>query len=584
MIPPALINAPRQSPPPFTPPWDEDRPGATFNIARYLPARAAERPAQRALVMPHGHDALGKRLYSHLTFGQLDALCDAYAHGLTRQGFKRGDRVIMMVKPGLDLIAVTYALFKIGAVPVMIDPGMGRKSFLACIAHSEPAGLIGIPLAHGVRKVFRAPFATIQRAVSTERRWWAGAPSLTEIADFAAGIFPCAPTDADELAAILFTSGSTGIPKGVHYSHSIFDGQVRAIGQLYGIKPGEIEVPAFPLFSLFSIALGMTCVIPDMDATRPAKTNPAFIVEAILDHGATTAFGSPAVWGPVARYCAEHKIKLPTLRRILTAGAPIPFKLLEDMTAMLPDDALIHTPYGATECLPVASISSREVLDDTAAKTREGAGICVGRPAHRMTIRIIAIDDAPIEQWSDATELPVGQTGEICVSGPVATRLYDKKPEHTALAKIPDPSLGPDGFWHRMGDVGYLDDQGRLWYCGRKSHRVETAGGTMFSVPCEAIAEEHPDVWRAALVGVGAPGQQEPVMLLDPHDPARAKDSAWSARLIDEVRALLAAKPHTAAIKRVLLYPGFPVDRRHNAKIHREELADWVAKLPPATR
>jgi olefin beta-lactone synthetase len=576
MIPPALINAPRLATP-FSAPWDEDQPGERFNIARYLPSRAFERPAQRALVVPHGHDTLGKRLYSHLTFGQLDALCDAYAHGLKAQGFERGDRVVMMVKPGMDLIAITYALFKLGAVPVMIDPGMGRKSFLACIAQSKPVGFIGIPLAHAVRKVFRAPFVTVRRAITTERRWWAGAAAMTDIADFSAGVFPCADTDADELAAILFTSGSTGIPKGVHYTHGIFDGQVRAIGQLYDIKPGEIEVPAFPLFSLFSIALGMTCVIPDMDATRPALTNPAFMVEAILDHGATTAFGSPAVWGPVARYCDEHKIKLPTLRRILTAGAPIPFKLLEDMTRALPDGALIHTPYGATECLPVSSISNRQVLDHTAAKTRVGAGICVGSPARRMTIRIIAIDDAPIADWSDARELPAGQIGEICVHGPVATRTYDEKPDHTALAKIADKSRGEDAFWHRMGDVGYLDADGLLWYCGRKSHRVESAAGPMFSVPCEAIAEEHPQVWRAALVGIGAMGAQEPVLLVEPEKGATMQPE----QLVAQVQALLAANPLTASIKRVLVHHNFPVDRRHNAKIHREELAAWVAKLPP---
>jgi acyl-CoA synthetase (AMP-forming)/AMP-acid ligase II len=346
---------------------------------------------------------------------------------------------------------------------------------------------------------------------------------------------------------------------------------------MYGIKAGEIEVPAFPLFSLFSIALGMTCVIPDMDATRPALTNPAFMVEAILDHGATTAFGSPAVWGPVARYCAEHKLKLPTLRRILTAGAPIPFKLLEDLQRALPDGALIHTPYGATECLPVSSISSREVIDDTAAKTRAGAGICVGQAARRTALRIIAIDDAAIADWSGVRELGVGEIGEICVSSPVATRIYDKKPEHTALAKIADASLGAGGFWHRMGDVGYLDEAGRLWYCGRKLHRVEAADGAMFSVPCEAIAEEHGEVRRAALVGVGPMGQQAPVMIVEPHDPGLLKDAARAARLVSEVAALLKASAQTAGITRVLTHPGFPVDRRHNAKIHREELAVWAA-------
>lgn len=552
-------------------PWTLDHDSDPFNIGVYLPARAAQRPNQRALIQPQGHDHLGRRMYSHLTFAQLEALCNAYAHGLKQHGFKPGDRVIMMVRQGLELIALTYALFKMGVVPVMIDPGMGIKSFLACVRSIEPTGFIGIPLAHALKGVFRGSFSTVERAVITQSKWWSRAPGLSELADFNAGVFEPEQTHRNDLAAILFTSGSTGPPKGVQYTHGIFDGQVKAIGQMYDIQPGEIEVPAFPLFSLFSIALGMTCVIPDMDPTKPAQIDPHNMVEAILDHGATTAFGSPAVWDRVAHYCNENNIKLPTLKRILTAGAPINPALMKMYGDILNEDVFLHTPYGATECLPVASISSQEVLAHTDQLTQQGKGLCVGRPVSFMDVAIIDIDDDPIETWSEAKVLPTGQIGEICVRGPVATRAYENNPKHNALAKIQDPDHGEGAFWHRMGDVGYLDEEGRLWYCGRKSHRVETTQGRMLSIACEAIFNQHPLVFRSALVGLGQRGQQRPVIILE-----LRPNATNNQKLKQDILELAQANPLTSQIKDVLIHQGFPVDRRHNAKIHRPELAQWA--------
>lgn len=555
-------------------PWLLDHDTTPFNIGCYLPARAAERPFQKALIQPQGYDHLGRRMYSHLTFAQLEALCNAYAHGLKKQGFKRGDRVIMMVSQGLELIALTYALFKMGVVPVMIDPGMGVKSFLSCVRSIQPTGFIGIPLAHALKMVFRSAFKTVDKSVITQKKWWSGAHGLSEIADFKAGVFELESTTREELAAILFTSGSTGPPKGVQYTHGIFDGQVKAIGQMYNIEPGEIEVPAFPLFSLFSIALGMTCVIPDMDPTKPAQINPHHMVEAILDHGATTAFGSPAVWDRVAYYCKENDIKLPTLKRILTAGAPINPVLMKMYQDILNEGVYLHTPYGATECLPVASISSGEVLSQTDELTKQGKGLCVGRPVSFMDVAVIEIDDDPIEKWADAKKLESHQIGEICVRGPVATRAYENNPKHNALAKIKDTSHGEDGFWHRMGDVGYLDDDGRLWYCGRKSHRVETPTSRLLSIACEAVFNQHPEVFRSALIGLGERGQQRPVIILE----LRTTSASDQSKLRRDILEMAQQHELTNEIKDVLFYPEFPVDRRHNAKIHRPELAQWAAK------
>ena len=545
-----------------------------FNIGSYLPQQARARPHQRAVVVPQGRDGLGLRTYSHLSFAGLDELCDRYAWGLQALGVRRGDRVLVLVRQGFELIALVFALFKLGAAPVMIDPGMGRGAFLACVARSRPRVMVGIPLAHVLRAIFRRPMESVELAVSTTGHWWLRAPALQDLPAPAEPFTP-ADTSRDELAAILFTSGSTGPPKGVEYTHGIFDGQVRAIGQMYGIEPGEIEVPAFPLFSLFSVALGVTCVLPDIDPSKPAEADPAAIVEAIVDHGAHAAFGSPAIWVNVARYCTEHDLRLPSLRRILTAGAPIPPWLMERYREILAPGVSLHTPYGATESLPVASIASLDVLERTAPLTRQGRGICVGRPVEEVEVRIIGIEDGAIGSWEQARELATGEVGEVCVRGPMVTRRYADDEEATRMAKIPDPAAGPDAFWHRMGDVGYLDDQGLLWFCGRKAHRVELADGqgTLFSVCCEAPFLDHPAVFRAALVGLGPIGSQVAALVVEP-EPGAGREG-----LEGELLALAAERELTRPIEQVLIYPGaFPVDRRHNSKIHREELASWASR------
>jgi len=347
--------------------------------------------------------------------------------------------------------------------------------------------------------------------------------------------------------------------------------QVRMLRDFFKIQPGEIDMPAFPLFALFNPALGMTSVIPDMNAARPVKANPAHLVDAIRDQQVTNTFGSPAVWSRVADYCVRRRIKLPSLKRILIAGAPVSYRVIEMLHEVLNDDADVHTPYGATEALPVAAMAGRTVVSQTAALSRRGAGICVGSVFPGIKLRIIRITDEAIGTWSDDLIVPDGQIGEIAVQGPVVTKAYANQPRATAMAKIHDG----DDVWHRMGDVGYRDARGRIWFCGRKNHRVRTPEGTLFSIPCEAIFNEHPDVLRSALVGVGPPGRQEPVIIVQMaarRNPiGRSRDAATR-----ELLKLGRAADLTRTISRVLFHRGFPVDVRHNAKINREALAVWA--------
>lgn len=547
----------------------------SFNIASYLETQAQERPWQRAVVFPHRKGNHGVLAWTQLTFHDLNRLCDEYARGLIQKGVKQGDRVSLLVRPSLEFIPLVFSIFKVGAIPVLIDPGMGRKSFLACIKKMGPRVLIAVPLVHGLRGLFRSSFQSVEVSITAGHStgWWGGS-TLDQLRVPADEPFASLATKRDDQAAILFTSGSTGPAKGVVYTHGIFDAQTRFIRDMYGIEPGEVDLACFPLFGLFSMALGMTVVIPELDPTKPAKADPRKLVEAIQNQGCTSAFGSPAIWKNVARYCESEHLRLPSLRRILMAGAPVPARLHEQFCDILPEGGQVHTPFGATESLPVASIGSAEVLAETAARTREGAGTCVGRPAPEMKIRVIKIRDEPIARWTEVDMLPVGAIGEICVRGPVVTPRYEAELEQTRAAKITETD--PDGsehVVHRMGDVGYLDSRGRLWFCGRLKHRVETDGETLFTVPCEAVFDEHPSVFKTALVGVN----RRPVIIaqLKPEAASNPKE-----KIAQELLALATKFPHTQSIERVLFHPSFPVDVRHNAKINRELLAEWAAKQP----
>ncbi len=534
------------------------------NIAHTLEQMARERAGAEAIIVPL------RGSISKITFQQLDQDANRLADGLRHTGLAKGDRVLMMVPSGIDFIALTFALFKLGAVPVLIDPGLGRRNVLNCIANAQPRGMIAVPLAHAARKLFPKPFQGIEVNVTVGRRWFWGGTTLKQIRRAGAEDFPSAPVAPDDPAAILFTSGSTGPSKGVLYSHRMFYRQVELLRRLFHIEPGEMDLPTFPLFALFGVALGMTCVIPDMDPTRPAEVDPEKITGHIIDYKITNSFGSPALWNTVSQYCLEENVQLPTLKRILMAGAPVPGSLLERFDRILLPDAQIHTPYGATEALPVASISHREILNETWQQTQEGKGTCVGTAVDGLTLKIIKITDEAIEEWDDSVELPQGTIGEVVVQGPWVTRQYFNLDNATRLAKIRDGK----NFWHRMGDVGYLDKNYRLWFCGRKSHRVQTAEGTLYTIPCEAIFNTHSRVKRSALVGIGPAGKQTPVIIIETQGPVDEKV------VIEELLTLGASHPATRPIRRVLFHPAFPVDIRHNAKIDREQLARWARARP----
>jgi len=509
-----------------------------------------------------------------ITFAELNSRSDGYATLLTEKGVKPGDRVMLMVTPSADFICLTFALFKVGVTIILIDPGMGYRNLLRCIEGVAPTVFIGIPKARLFAAIFRRTFNSIRIWFCCGNTFGIFGPDIRTVIKTNSTAFPVYSPGDDDLAAIIFTTGSTGPPKGVRYEHSIFAAQLERIRDYYGIDHEHIDQPAFPLFALFSASLGACSVIPDMDPTRPAKVDPKKFIQSIEQYGVTYSFGSPAIWNVVSSYCVKEKIKLKSLKKVLMAGAPVSGELLKRVRAILSDDARVFTPYGATESLPIVSMEANEILESTWQETRQGKGVCVGRPLPGIDIRIMNIQEGPVSVYTSDFLLPVGEIGEILVRGDVVTRAYENNEIENRHAKIYDP----DGksFWHRMGDTGFIDQEGRLWFCGRKAHRVVTPNETLYTICCEAIVNEHPQVYRSALVGVQNSGSNDisPVLIVEPVKEYQGAQE----KLLAEVAALAAASPVTATISTFLVHPDFPVDIRHNAKIFREKLAVWAAE------
>jgi len=532
------------------------------NITDYLKLNAECFPDKPALLYPE-----------KITYSDLEKKVNKYSFGFDHACIKPGTKTLILVPAGTDFFVLTFALLRIGAVPVMIDPGMGIKAMVAVLSDLDPEAFIGTPKAHLLRLFYPSFFKKVKIKIATGTICFGRSKRLKDLRNNDPDQYPQHLNDPDDIAAIFFTSGSTGPAKGVIYTSGMLKNQIEITKSQFNIGSDETDLCTFPLLGLFAICHGNSSVIADMDMLHPAKLDPVKIIRNILDFRCTQMFGSPMILNKLAEYGLKRRIKLPSLRKIISAGAPVHRNILESFGQMVSDNAEIHTPYGATEALPVTDITASELLRIYSDVSENENGICIGNPVEPLNVKILEITDLPIVSWENAKLMPVNEVGEIIVKGPWVSPGYFKINDADRLSKIRDITTRET--WHRMGDLGKIDNHGRLWFYGRKSHRVTTPDSTLFTIPCESVFNRHPQVVRSALVGVefNGSGIKRPVIciqLKSGFNPTK--------KLIQELIEMGSFSLITAGISDILFKKDFPVDPRHNAKIFREKLAIWAAK------
>ena len=538
-------------------------------------SNVARHPDKAALIY------LEKGIWKTVTYAQLLNSTNRIAFGLQACSLTSGMRAVLMTPPSAEFFVLVFALLKLGIVPIMVDPAIGLRKITECLKEASPDIFIGNTLTHTLRIIFGWGKESIKHNLTIDKVKSAALTvrlSLTVSKGQKSKVEEPIPNPhsltSNSPAAIIYTSGSTGIPKGVLYTHSNFSAQLDMLQETFNIEQDEIDLPAFPLYVLIDVLLGVTSVIPDITFPVPGKTNPKKVLNAIQKFKVTNMFASPVVLDILVKYWSSsvqqqavglQNLKLQSLKRVITAGAPATIQLQEKFRKLLNNETNLFGVYGATEALPIAKVESREVFANKN-KTTTGAGICLGTPVKGTQVRIIRISDSAIERWQDDLKVQSNVVGEITVQGAAGTESYIGRLEANQLAKINDG----DDIIHRMGDVGYFDDQGCLWYCGRKSHRLITKNDVLFTEQIEGIFNAHPLVYRTALVGV----KSKPILWVELEKDFQTNQDKIKSELIE----LSKEHPQASQIKVFLFMKKFPTDVRHNSKIIREELTVLAEK------
>lgn len=484
--------------------------------------------------------------WRRIPWGQLARTVDRLAAGLQARGVAPGDRVAVLIPPGADLIAVVYACWRIGAVIVVTDAGLGIRGIHRALRGAGPRHVIGIPRALALVRTLRLPGSRIAVA---------DLPAIARLGDGDA--LPSTPVRPQDDAAVVFTSGSTGPAKGVVYTHERIVATRDLLAAHYGFTDADALVAAFAPWAVLGPALGIASVLPDMDVTSPSTLRASALADAITAVGGTVMWASPAALRAVLAssvdLTGEQVRSFRSLRLVLGAGAPVPAATLEGIARLCPE-ADVRTPYGMTEALPVTDVTLAEIV-----AAGPGPGVLVGRPLPGLQVAVSPVDDRG-RATGEPTTTPA-LLGEVLVSGPHLKHRYDR-------LWATERASARDAGWHRTGDVGSLDGDGRLWIGGRLAHVITTPDGPVAPVAIEQRVETLPEVDHAAVVGIGPVGDQVIVVIVVLGD--RTTGPA-GLDLIDRIRAQVDER-----VAAVLLRPDLPVDIRHQSKVDRRALADWA--------
>lgn len=533
-----------------------------------LERQVDERPSGDAVISPSFIGTMAR--YAHYNYRALRQMITKYERGLTTLGLSPGDKVLMLVPGGEEFLMLSYAVMARGAIPFYLDPGMGRDNLIRCIGEIDPDVLIGSPKAHLLRMLKRKTFERLKFHIVASEWVYGLGPNLSFLKKFAANPLPQVTTSP--IALVAFTSGGTGRPKGVIYTNEMIEEQLRIFRDVFGFEAGKKDLPLLPIFSLFQLASGVCSVFPPMDAGKPLAIDPLKVVQIINDLGIHYSFGSPTLWNKIAEYCTRTRSKLPSIEKIMMAGAPVPRLTMTRLKEVV-EHGELFTPYGATEALPVTIVSSEEVFHDPQVRAQSGElGTLVGRAIPGVTMKVIRSVDGPIHSFEDVEELAPCEIGEVIVSGKNISTSYLSRPDGTDSGKIPNGG----SIWHRMGDMGYLDQAGNLYFCGRRMHMVVWQSQRYYSVPVERIFNVHPKVRRSALISFGVNNQA--AIVIEPFPHYWPESDGIRQEFERELLSLAEADPLTKSIRKIFFHRSFPVDARHNAKIFRDRLSQWATE------
>jgi acyl-CoA synthetase (AMP-forming)/AMP-acid ligase II/pimeloyl-ACP methyl ester carboxylesterase len=477
-----------------------------------------------------------------LSWADLDARSAVAAGALHGGGLRPGGRVSVLIPPSCELLVAAAAVWKVGGVPVMADASAGIRRLRRLVRATAPTWTIGTPATLALATALRfapgsstASFASFPGAVGLSGSGTRTGTGTTPFRPFAAA--------ADDVAAIVHTSGATGPAKAVRYTHGALAAQRDVVGPLFGMRPGDAFTTSFGPFMLLAPSLQMTCIRPDFRVDQPSGLGFDELSDA-LDRGqVTVAWLSPASARSILD-TAEGRTA--PIDLVMLAGAPIPVDMVEGIRRVTGGD--VRAPYGMTECLPVT---------DGTVPDRMGrlGGNSTGRPVTGCSVLVTALDD-PTTPLADGSGW-----GEILVHAPWMFDGYDAS--WTADA---DTWAVHDGLrFHRTGDVGYLED-GLLMHLGRRRHVIDAVDRPLASVAVEGPVASA--VGRTvAAVGVGPTGSQVLCVIVE----AAGGLKVAGATIRDAVRN---ACPHRIA---AVLEGPLPVDRRHRSKIDRTLLGADVA-------
>lgn len=523
------------------------------NAAAIFFEKAKLHPDKIALVIPkmEGATHFGDE---KITYGDLLSKVSLYQQGWKRLGYQRGDRVVLIMRPSIELYATVISMFALGIIPVFIDTGMSRDKISMALEDSRARSIIG------ARKLMRI-FWLFKPLRKMARYCVEGAGiGYQDVRDIIEGItkpdtpiaVSCTRTDH---GLISFTSGSTGRPKGADRTHYSLVQQHIALREHWPEISEEVDSNCFPVMVLHNLCCGITTVMPRLDLAAPAVVVPALIVDQIESYCVTRFSGAPAYMAALCNYAQENGQTFPGVRDVMTGGATVPMSVARAMHLVFPN-AELHVMYGSTEAEPIGSASYDELV------TLDGSrpGYLVGKPAHFVEVCIARID-GEITREDDllSNKVVQGKSGEICVSGPHVLAAYVDNPAATRENKVP---RADGSVWHRTGDTGYFDEEGRIWLTGRVKDVITVGERWIEPFPLEKCFDEMPDIQRSALIEQD--GGIALILQASPH------------LNLESVASVL----HAAGLSATPIYQikKMPVDGRHNSKIDRPSLREQLAK------